>query len=97
MAASLVCATSPNIAFFLAARIIQGIGSAMMMPGSLAIITAYFGPSERGRAIGMWSAATTTVLVIGPILGGAPSSAGLWRAVFLIKHPAGNRSPSTAL
>ena len=89
MAASLVCGISPSIEFLIAARLVQGIGSAMMIPGSLAIITAFFGPEQRGRAIGTWSAATTIVTVIGPVLGGVLSSAGLWRAVFLINIPLG--------
>lgn len=89
MAASLVCGLSPTIEFLIAARLAQGLGSALMIPGSLAIITAFFGPQERGRAIGTWSAATTIVTVIGPVLGGLLSSAGLWRAVFLINIPLG--------
>jgi MFS family permease len=60
-----------------------------MIPGSLAIITSFFGPAQRGRAIGTWSAATTIVTVIGPVLGGVLASAGLWRAVFLINVPLG--------
>ena len=60
-----------------------------MIPGSLAIISSFFGPTEKGRAIGTWSAATTIVTVIGPILGGVLSGAGLWRVVFLINIPLG--------
>ncbi|MGA2762416.1 MAG: MFS transporter [Spirochaetia bacterium] len=89
MLASLVCGLAPSADFLIWARVLQGIGSAMMIPGSLAIISSFFGPSERGRAIGTWSAATTIVTVIGPILGGVLSSAGLWRGVFLINLPLG--------
>jgi MFS family permease len=60
-----------------------------MIPGSLAIISSFFGPTEKGRAIGTWSAATTIVTVIGPILGGLLSAAELWRGVFLINIPLG--------
>lgn len=60
-----------------------------MIPGSLAIITAFFGTESRGRAIGTWSAFTTIVTVVGPILGGVLSNVGLWRGVFLINFPLG--------
>ena len=87
--ASLACGLAPNIEFLLAARIAQGIGGAMMIPGSLAIITATFGPEHRGRAIGTWSAATTMVTIAGPVLGGCLADLGLWRGVFLINLPIG--------
>ncbi len=89
MLASLICGLSPNADFLVWARAAQGIGSALMIPGSLAIISSFFGPTEKGRAIGTWSAATTIVTVIGPILGGVLSGAGLWRVVFLINIPLG--------
>jgi len=89
MAASLICGLSPNAGFLIAARAVQGIGSSLMIPGSLSIISSYFSPSEKGRAIGTWSAATTIVTVIGPVLGGLLSGAGLWRGVFLINIPLG--------
>jgi EmrB/QacA subfamily drug resistance transporter len=89
MLASLICGLSPSADFLIWARAVQGIGSALMVPGSLAIISSFFGPAEKGRAIGTWSAATTIVTVIGPILGGVLSGAGLWRAVFLINIPLG--------
>ncbi len=87
--ASLVCGVSPGIEFLIAARVVQGIGAALMIPGSLAIISAFYGPESRGRAIGTWSAATTIVTVVGPILGGVLAGAGLWRGVFLINLPLG--------
>jgi EmrB/QacA subfamily drug resistance transporter len=89
VAASLVCGIAPTIGFLIVARLIQGIGSALMIPGSLSIITAFYGPEKRGRAIGTWAAATTIVTVAGPILGGVLSGAGLWRGVFLINLPLG--------
>ena len=87
--ASLACGLTPNIEFLLGARIAQGIGGAMMIPGSLAIITATFGPEHRGRAIGTWSAATTMVTIAGPVVGGCLADVGLWRGVFLINLPIG--------
>lgn len=89
MIASLVCGVAPSIEFLIGARLLQGIGSALMIPGSLAIISAFFDPSKRGRAIGTWSAVTTIVTVAGPVLGGVLSGAGLWRGVFLINLPIG--------
>lgn len=89
MLASLVCGLAPNADFLVWARAVQGVGSSLMIPGSLAIISSFFGPERRGRAIGTWSAATTIVTVVGPVLGGVLSSAGLWRGVFLINIPLG--------
>ncbi len=89
MLSSLVCGTAPTIGFLIGARLVQGVGSALMIPGSLAIITAFFGPDRRGRAIGTWSALTTILLVVGPVLGGVLANAGLWRGVFLINIPLG--------
>jgi EmrB/QacA subfamily drug resistance transporter len=89
MLSSLVCGLAPTIGFLIAARLVQGVGSALMIPGSLAIITAFFGSESRGRAIGTWSAFTTIVTVVGPILGGVLANAGLWRGVFLINIPIG--------
>ena len=87
--ASLACGISPSIQFMIAARIIQGIGGSLMIPGSLSIITSMVAPDRRGMAIGTWSAATTLVTVAGPVLGGFLSDHGLWRAVFLINAPLG--------
>jgi MFS family permease len=61
----------------------------LMIPGSLAIIAASFGPDQRGRAIGTWSAATTQVTIAGPGLVGVLADAGFWRGVFLINLPLG--------
>lgn len=89
MLASLACGLAPNTKFLIGARVVQGIGGAMMIPGSLAIITAFFHPEQRGTAIGTWSSATTIVTVVGPVLGGFLADAGLWRGVFLINLPLG--------
>ncbi|NJO41789.1 MAG: MFS transporter [Cyanobacteria bacterium CRU_2_1] len=87
--ASLACGLTPTIEFLLGARIVQGIGGAMMIPGSLAIITATFDLEQRGRAIGTWAAATTIVTIAGPVLGGCLADIGLWRGIFLINLPIG--------
>jgi EmrB/QacA subfamily drug resistance transporter len=89
MLSSLACGIAPNTFLLIVARVIQGIGGAMMIPGSLAILSAYFPDNLRGRAIGTWSAATTLVFIMGPILGGILGDLGLWRAVFLINIPIG--------
>lgn len=86
-AASLVCGLAPTTGILIIARAIQGIGGALMVPGSLAIISATFAPQERGKAIGIWSSASTITNVGGPILGGFLASAGLWRFVFFINLP----------
>ncbi len=81
---SLACGLSPSVEFIIAARVLQGIGGAVMIPGSLAIITTFFDAGQRGQAIGTWSAATTIVTVAGPVLGGFLANIGFWRGVFLI-------------
>jgi EmrB/QacA subfamily drug resistance transporter len=85
--ASLVCGLASSTGMLIGARAAQGIGAALMVPGSLAIISASFGPGRRGRAIGTWSSFTTITTVIGPALGGFLASVGLWRAVFFINIP----------
>ncbi len=88
-AASCACGLAPSIGALIAARAVQGLGGALMIPGSLSLITASTTPERRGRAIGTWSAVTTLVTVVGPALGGVLSDLGLWRAVFLINLPLG--------
>ncbi len=87
MLASLVCGLSPSVGILIAARFVQGIGGALIVPASLAIITASFGPDQRGQAIGIWSAIGTLVTIIGPVVGGFLVGAGLWRGVFFINIP----------
>ena len=67
---SLACAMSSNIHELIAFRIIQGLGGALILPGSLAIITANFQGRERGAAIGIWSAISGLAIAIGPLIGG---------------------------
>ncbi len=88
MLASAACSFAPTVFYVIIFRTLQGIGGALMIPGSLSIITSTF-PGEQGKAIGTWSAVTTLVTVGGPILGGALADAGLWRMVFFINIPIG--------
>jgi len=87
--ASLLCAVAPNIEVLIAARVIQGIGGALLTPASLAIIEATFHPDDRGRAIGAWSALGGIAGAIGPLVGGWLIDAVSWRAIFLINIPIG--------
>lgn len=89
MLASTACGFAPTVKYLIAFRAIQGIGGALMIPGSLSIITTSFSTNERGKAIGTWSAITTMVTIGGPILGGAFADAGLWRMIFFINVPIG--------
>lgn len=86
-AACVACGLAPNTGVLIAARAVQGIGGALMIPGSLAILSAYFDESVRGRAIGTWSAYTTGASLLAPLLGGALADAGLWRAIFFLCVP----------
>jgi EmrB/QacA subfamily drug resistance transporter len=86
--ASTACGFAPTVNYLIIFRSIQGIGGALMIPGSLSIITTSF-PGERGKAIGTWSAVTTMVTIGGPLLGGALADAGLWRMIFFINVPIG--------
>jgi EmrB/QacA subfamily drug resistance transporter len=86
---SVACGCSPNTMLLILCRIVQGIGGALMIPGSLSLISAAIDEKEKGKAIGIWSAATTVVTVGGPILGGALADAGLWRYIFFINLPIG--------
>ncbi|HEX4671326.1 MAG TPA: DHA2 family efflux MFS transporter permease subunit [Solirubrobacteraceae bacterium] len=87
--ASLLCALAPSIEFLIAARLVQGIGGALLTPGSLAMIEASFRREDRARAIGAWSGLTGVVSALGPLLGGYLIDAVSWRAAFLINLPLG--------
>lgn len=84
---SLLCSLSSGSISFIVFRILQGLGGALMIPGSLAIITALVSKERRGSAIGVWSAATSAAIVGAPIIGGALANAGLWRAIFYFNAP----------
>jgi EmrB/QacA subfamily drug resistance transporter len=84
-----LCGTASTVFLLIVYRLIQGIGGAFMIPGSLALISSAIDETERGKAIGTWSSATTIVTVGGPILGGSLADAGLWRYIFFINVPIG--------
>ncbi len=85
--ASLWCGLAPNTLQLILARAAQGIGGALLVPSSLAIISATFDEAERGRAIGTWSGMTAIASALGPVLGGALVEQLSWRAVFFINLP----------
>ncbi len=87
--ASAWCGLAPNIRQLIVARGLQGIGGALLVPGSLALISANFSQKERGRAIGTWSGFTSITAAIGPVLGGWFTEHGSWRWVFFINVPMG--------
>jgi len=87
--ASAWCGVAPGIVQLIVARGVQGIGGALLVPGSLALISANFSEKERGRAIGTWSGFTSITAAIGPILGGWFTEHGSWRWVFFINLPMG--------
>ncbi len=88
-ATSVLSALAPSVETLIGARILQGVGGALLAPGSLAIIEATFHPDDRGRAIGAWSALGGVAGAVGPLLGGYLVTALSWRAVFLINIPLG--------
>ena len=88
-AASAWCGLAPDIRQLIVARGVQGIGGALLVPGSLALISANFSQRERGRAIGTWSGFTSITAAIGPVLGGWFTEHGSWRWVFFINLPIG--------
>jgi DHA2 family methylenomycin A resistance protein-like MFS transporter len=86
--ASLVCGAAPNIEFLIAARALQGVGAALLLPSTLAVITdQYVDSAARARAVGIWAGAGALALVAGPVLGGVLVNGLGWRAVFLINLP----------
>jgi len=87
--ASIACGFAGGVGTLIIARAVQGVGAALLIPGSLAIITAVFPASSRGKAIGTWSALTSLAIICGPILGGVLVQTISWRAVFFINVPFG--------
>lgn len=85
--ASAWCGFAPSIRQLIIARGLQGLGAAMLVPGSLAIISASFPNEERGRAIGTWSGFTAITAAVGPVLGGWLIEHISWRAIFFINLP----------
>lgn len=107
--ASMCCGFAPNAGVLIGARVLQGIGGALLAPASLAILQASFRPDDRSRAIGAWSGLGGVATAAGPLLGGYLIIAGSWRWVFFInlpvaaavlvvaaRHVPESRDPSTA-
>ncbi len=84
--ASLLCAVAPNVEVLIGARLLQGVGGALLTPGSLAIIEATLRPQDRGRGVGRWSGLGGVAGAIGPLVGGLLVDAS-WRWVFLVNLP----------
>ncbi len=90
--ASLFCALAQTPLQMIAARLVQGLGAALMVPGSLAVISRAYPRAERGRAIGLWAASSALTTALGPLLGGVLLSLGgpeAWRLIFAINLPLG--------
>jgi EmrB/QacA subfamily drug resistance transporter len=85
--ASLLCGLAPSVGVLVAARVLQGVGGALLTPGSLAILQSSFVKEDRGRAIGAWSGLGGVAGAVGPFLGGWLVDAASWRWVFLINLP----------
>jgi EmrB/QacA subfamily drug resistance transporter len=86
-AASVLCGLAPSLSLLIAARVLQGLGGALLTPGSLAIIQASFERDDRGGAIGAWSGLGGIALAIGPFVGGWLIQAATWRWIFLLNLP----------
>jgi DHA2 family methylenomycin A resistance protein-like MFS transporter len=88
--ASVGCALAPNLGVLIAARAVQGIGAAVLVPNSLALLShAYTETAARGRAVGFWAAGASLALTAGPLAGGLLIHVSSWRAIFLVNLPIG--------
>jgi EmrB/QacA subfamily drug resistance transporter len=85
--ASVLCGIAPSADALIAARALQGVGAALLTPGSLAILEASFAPGDRGKAIGAWSGLSGVAVAIGPFVGGWLVEAASWRLIFAINLP----------
>ena len=88
-AASLACGLAPNGGFLIGARVVQGLGGALMNPATLSIIAATFPPRQRGTAIGIWAGVSAMALAIGPLVGGLLTEHVNWNWIFFINVPIG--------
>ncbi|HTM79627.1 MFS transporter [Asticcacaulis sp.] len=85
--ASLGCALAPSLFWFLTGRVVQGVGAAILLPNSLAILGGSFSGEAKGRAVGIWAAAGAVMGAAGPVLGGWLIDTIGWRSIFLINLP----------
>ena len=89
-AASAACALAPNATTLIGARAVQGLGAAILVPNSLALLNnAYRNEKARGRAVGIWAAGASLALTAGPLAGGALIAVAGWRSIFLVNLPLG--------
>src|SRR5215831_17485079 len=88
-ASSAAAAVAPSIGALITARVIQGIGSAILLPLTLTIVSAAFPPERRGLALGMWSAIAGAGVALGPIVGGLLVQASSWHLIFWVNVPVG--------
>src|ERR1700716_392250 len=89
-AASVACAFAPNAAILIAARCVQGLAAAILVPNSLALVShGYADEKARGRAVGVWAAGASVALISGPLIGGAMIALNGWRSIFLVNLPIG--------
>jgi DHA2 family methylenomycin A resistance protein-like MFS transporter len=89
-AASVGCALAPNAAILIAARSLQGLGAAVLVPNSLALLShAYPDEKQRGRAVGIWAAGASLALIAGPLVGGVLIALVGWRSIFFVNLPIG--------
>ena len=84
---SVLCGLAPNMELLVLFRILQGAAGAMLVPGSLALLTANFSGEQQGRAFGIWAGASGVTLILGPVIGGLLVDTLSWRAIFLINVP----------
>src|SRR5881398_2575776 len=88
-ASSLACGLATGAGFLIGARVVQGVGAALMNPATLGIITATFPPRQRGTAIGIWAGTSALALAIGPLVGGLLTEKVNWSWIFYINIPVG--------
>jgi EmrB/QacA subfamily drug resistance transporter len=86
---SLACGFAPSAGFLIGARMVQGVGAALMSPATLSIITATFPPRQRGQAIGIWAGVSALALAIGPLVGGLIVDNIGWNWIFFVNVPVG--------
>jgi len=84
---SVLCGLAPNMEFLVLSRVLQGAAGAILVPGSLALLTANFSGEAQGRAYGVWAAATAATTILGPFIGGILVDTISWRIAFLINVP----------
>ena len=96
-AASVLCGLAPGVGFLIAARALQGVAGALLVPASLSIISSGFDPDDRGRAVGAWSGLAALSGAVGPLLGGWLIDAASWRLIFFLNVPLAGAAIAIAL